>query len=85
MNTPIRETVQVWSLSDCADVFCESVAALSRRKSADNSSLHWDKDDEDAMRFVAACANIRATIFWIPCKSLFEIKCESRISISFRK
>ncbi|VDP43995.1 unnamed protein product [Heligmosomoides polygyrus] len=64
----------VWSLSDCADVFCESVAALSRRKSADNSSLHWDKDDEDAMRFVAACANIRATIFWIPCKSLFEIK-----------
>ncbi|EPB73432.1 ThiF family protein [Ancylostoma ceylanicum] len=67
---------QVWSVAECADVFCESVAALSKRKNAltDNSILHWDKDDEDAMRFVGACANIRATIFGIPRKSLFEIK-----------
>jgi len=37
--------------------------------------LTWDKDDEDAMRFVAACANLRAYAFHIPLKSLFEIKC----------
>ncbi|VDM80224.1 unnamed protein product [Strongylus vulgaris] len=68
--------LQVWSLAECADVFCQSVTALSRRKSAltENSILHWDKDDEDAMRFVASSANIRATIFGIPRKSLFEIK-----------
>ncbi|WKX93547.1 hypothetical protein Q1695_011094 [Nippostrongylus brasiliensis] len=65
---------KVWSLAECAEVFCDSVAALSRRKIAENSILHWDKDDDEAMRFVAACANVRATIFGIPCKSLFEIK-----------
>lgn len=36
--------------------------------------LAWDKDDEPGMNFVAACANIRAHIFDIPMKSLFEIK-----------
>ncbi|KAK5983462.1 SUMO-activating enzyme subunit [Trichostrongylus colubriformis] len=66
---------KIWSLAECADVFCECVAALSRRKNASETKiLHWDKDDDDAMRFVAACANVRATIFGIPCKSLFEIK-----------
>ncbi|EYC45512.1 hypothetical protein Y032_0425g1235 [Ancylostoma ceylanicum] len=71
-----KDVNKVWSVAECADVFCESVAALSKRKNAltDNSILHWDKDDEDAMRFVGACANIRATIFGIPRKSLFEIK-----------
>ncbi|VDM78702.1 unnamed protein product, partial [Strongylus vulgaris] len=68
-NTPSEHIhCTVWSLAECADVFCQSVTALSRRKSAltENSILHWDKDDEDAMRFVASSANIRATIFGIP-------------------
>ncbi|RCN35354.1 repeat in ubiquitin-activating protein, partial [Ancylostoma caninum] len=71
-----KDVNKVWSVAECAEVFCESVAALSQRKNTltDNSILHWDKDDEDAMRFVASCANIRATIFGIPRKSLFEIK-----------
>uniref|UniRef100_A0A158P8S8 SUMO-activating enzyme subunit n=1 Tax=Angiostrongylus cantonensis TaxID=6313 RepID=A0A158P8S8_ANGCA len=64
---------KVWSLAECAEIFCECVVALSRRKNED-TVLHWDKDDEVAMRFVAASANIRASIFGIPCKSLFEIK-----------
>ncbi len=34
----------------------------------------WDKDDEPAMDFVAACANIRAHIFSIPNKSRFDVK-----------
>lgn len=38
--------------------------------------LVWDKDDKDAMDFVAACANIRSHIFHIQPKSRFEIKCE---------
>ncbi|VDM57811.1 unnamed protein product [Angiostrongylus costaricensis] len=67
---------KVWSLAECAEIFCECVVALSRRKNDENTVLHWDKDDEVAMRFVAASANIRASIFGIPCKSLFEIKCK---------
>ncbi|CAJ0607633.1 unnamed protein product [Cylicocyclus nassatus] len=74
--TSTNDVNKVWSIAECADVFCESVAALSKRKSElkGNSILSWDKDDDDAMRFVASCANIRATIFGIPRKSLFEIK-----------
>ncbi|PIO65188.1 repeat in ubiquitin-activating protein [Teladorsagia circumcincta] len=78
-NDSADDANKVWSLAECADVFCECVSALSRRKNAaEDKILHWDKDDNDAMRFVAACANVRATIFGIPCKSLFEIKCEFR-------
>ncbi|PIO64456.1 repeat in ubiquitin-activating protein [Teladorsagia circumcincta] len=74
-NGSTDDANKVWSLAECADVFCECVSALSRRKNAaEDKVLHWDKDDNDAMRFVAACANVRATIFGIPCKSLFEIK-----------
>ncbi|KAJ1355402.1 Ubiquitin-activating enzyme active site [Parelaphostrongylus tenuis] len=73
-SAPLEDMNKVWSLAECAEVFCESVAALSRRKNAENTVLHWDKDDDEAMRFVASCANIRAVIFGIPCKSLFEIK-----------
>ncbi|KJH44977.1 ThiF family protein [Dictyocaulus viviparus] len=73
-SLPLDDVNKVWSLAECTEVFCDSVEALSRRKAAENTVLHWDKDDEDAMRFVAACANIRAIIFGIPCKSLFEIK-----------
>jgi len=38
--------------------------------------LVWDKDDKDAMDFVAACANVRAHIFGIPQKTRFDIKCK---------
>ena len=34
----------------------------------------WDKDDEEAMDFVAACSNIRSKIFGISQKTRFDIK-----------
>ena len=40
----------------------------------ENDHLVWDKDDEAAMTFVTACANIRAEIFHIARKSRFDIK-----------
>ncbi|CAB3408553.1 unnamed protein product [Caenorhabditis bovis] len=66
----------VWTLQECAAVFCDCVQLLSERKKKldEGDILVWDKDDEDAMAFVASCANIRATIFNIIKKSLFEIK-----------
>ena len=39
-----------------------------------NDHLVWDKDDEEAMDFVAACSNIRSKIFGISQKTRFDIK-----------
>ena len=36
--------------------------------------LAFDKDDDDALDFVAASANLRSTIFGIETKSKFDIK-----------
>lgn len=38
--------------------------------------LSFDKDDDDAMDFVTATANLRAHIFNIPQKSRFQVKCK---------
>ena len=38
--------------------------------------IFFFQDDDVALRFVAACANIRAHIFHIAGKSLFDIKCK---------
>ena len=46
--------------------------ALAKRPEGDH--LVWDKDDDPALDFVVACANIRATIFNIPNKSRFDVK-----------
>lgn len=34
------------------------------------------QDDEPALNFVAACSNIRAHVFGIAQKSIFDVKCE---------
>ena len=46
--------------------------ALAKRPEGDH--LVWDKDDDPALDFVVACANLRATIFNIPNKSRFDVK-----------
>ena len=66
--------VQTWE-----GMFSNTVQQLGERfKDAEKGGnvLFWDKDDEVAMNFVAAVANIRANIFHIPMKSIFEIKCK---------
>nr|XP_014085145.2 SUMO-activating enzyme subunit 2 [Bactrocera oleae] len=67
---------KVWSLAECATVFGDCLKKLSTSflNLDDGESLVWDKDDQPAMDFVAACANIRAYIFEIGRKSRFEVK-----------
>ncbi|XP_055702932.1 SUMO-activating enzyme subunit 2 [Phlebotomus papatasi] len=67
---------KVWSLEKSTQVFAESVSALRTALKAlqAGDTLVWDKDDSDAMDFVTACANIRATIFHIATKNRFEVK-----------
>ncbi|VDM10282.1 unnamed protein product [Wuchereria bancrofti] len=64
---------ELWTVLQCRDEFEKALSALSERVK-DGSVLSWDKDDEPAMHFVAACANLRAHVFSIPLKTLFDIK-----------
>lgn len=72
---------KIWSLSECCKYFSSSVSELSKRielqrveENEENPILAWDKDDEDAMNFVTAAANLRCFIFSIGPKSKFETK-----------
>lgn len=67
--------MQILSLSQCANIFADSVAALKKELEG-KSFLVWDKDDKLGMDFVAVCANIRSHIFSIQRKSKFAAKCK---------
>ncbi|GLH04324.1 Ubiquitin-like modifier-activating enzyme 5 [Gryllus bimaculatus] len=62
---------KIWSVAECVEIFSSSCRNLySQQQRLDlGDNLVWDKDDKDAMDFVASCANIRAYIFGIPQKS----------------
>lgn len=80
INQPGLKDQQRWSISKCGSIFAESMKSLSQalkfsEEKSPGNHLVWDKDDQHAMDFVAACANIRAHIFGIPQKSRFDIKC----------
>ncbi|CAO3617566.1 unnamed protein product [Cunninghamella blakesleeana] len=70
---------KVWTIGESFDVFRSSVTKLSERlqqlkKDKPDSILVFDKDDEDALQFVTAASNLRARVFGIQEKSLFEVK-----------
>lgn len=67
---------KVWSAGECQKVFAEAVNNLKDQamKLKEGDHLVWDKDDQDAMDFVTACANIRSMVFSIPQKSRFDVK-----------
>ena len=69
-------------MARCVRVASECIEELRERKARlpEGEILVWDKDDEVAMRFVGACANIRASIFHIDTKTLFDIKCRQSAS-----
>lgn len=73
-SNPKVTDMQVWSLAKCAKIFASTISILKKELSS-KDYLVWDKDDNPAMDFVTACANIRANIFSIPQKSRFDIKC----------
>ncbi|EFY90390.1 E1 ubiquitin-activating protein uba2 [Metarhizium acridum] len=79
----LSDDQRVWTLEENLVVFRDSLDRLSKRmldlkKNKDPSgpepTISFDKDDIDALDFVASCANIRSTIFGIDRKSRFDIK-----------
>ncbi|MBW0476923.1 hypothetical protein O181_016638 [Austropuccinia psidii MF-1] len=75
-NPTILKDQQSLSLEENFGLFCSSLLALGKRIEEDpnHDPLSWDKDDDDALDFVTAAANLRATIFGISQKTRFEIK-----------
>ncbi|KAJ8303465.1 hypothetical protein KUTeg_019861 [Tegillarca granosa] len=67
---------KLWTIQECADVFSNCLPKLKAELSqqGEGGMLVWDKDDESAMDFVTAVANIRAYIFGIQKKTRFDIK-----------
>jgi ubiquitin-like 1-activating enzyme E1 B len=52
-----------------------SLGRLAERVSANpNEPLDWDKDDDDALDFATASANLRAAVFAIPTKTRWDVK-----------
>lgn len=62
-------------MADWQPVPCYSLSRLTQRAKRDpNTPLEWDKDDEDALDFATAAANLRASVFGIPLKTRFDVK-----------
>ncbi|CAO0799477.1 unnamed protein product [Mucor circinelloides] len=70
---------KVWTLKENFEMFKDSVVRLAarylkERETQSDAILSFDKDDDDAMDFVTAASNLRAHVFNIPSKSLFDVK-----------
>ncbi|KAK4509131.1 uncharacterized protein ATC70_007481 [Mucor velutinosus] len=70
---------KVWTLKENFEMFKDSVVRLAarylkERETQSDAILSFDKDDDDAMDFVTAASNLRAHVFNIPTKSLFDVK-----------
>nr|ASL68817.1 SUMO-activating enzyme [Litchi chinensis] len=63
-----------WSLTENSMVFLEALKLFFLKREKEIGNLSFDKDDQLAVEFVTAAANIRAASFGIPLHSLFEAK-----------
>ncbi|PVU94183.1 hypothetical protein BB561_002747 [Smittium simulii] len=72
-STPTFDLKQILDINTCFQIWCSSLKALVSRSQI-TSLISFDKDDSDALQFVASSANIRAHIFGIPNESIFQIK-----------
>ncbi|KAL0081916.1 ubiquitin-activating enzyme [Phycomyces blakesleeanus] len=70
---------KVWSLPECFHVFKESannlaLQLIAQQANDPNAMLSFDKDDDVAMDFVTSASNLRAYVFDIEQKCLFDVK-----------
>ncbi|ONK63716.1 uncharacterized protein A4U43_C07F18140 [Asparagus officinalis] len=70
----LKNPQDVWSLVENTKIFLEALRLFIVKRTEDIGNLTFDKDDQLAVEFVTAAANIRASSFGIPLHSLFEAK-----------
>nr|GMC85377.1 SUMO-activating enzyme subunit 2 [Ipomoea batatas] len=70
----LKNPQELWSLKENTLVFLEALKLFFSERPKDVGNLSFDKDDQLAVEFVTAAANIRASSFGIPLHSLFESK-----------
>ncbi|XWS67863.1 hypothetical protein CRYUN_Cryun04dG0041500 [Craigia yunnanensis] len=70
----LKNPQDVWSLAENSRVFLEALRLFFLKREEELGNLTFDKDDQLAVEFVTASANIRASSFGIPLHSLFEAK-----------
>ncbi|KAH9621584.1 hypothetical protein KSS87_003447, partial [Heliosperma pusillum] len=70
----LKNPQELWSLEENSKVFFEALKLFLVKRVEEVGSLIFDKDDQLAVEFVTAAANIRAASFGIPMHSLFEAK-----------
>ncbi|XP_057966170.1 SUMO-activating enzyme subunit 2 [Malania oleifera] len=70
----LKNPQDIWSLMENSRIFLEALKLFFVKRQKEIGNLCFDKDDQLAVEFVTAAANIRATSFGIPLHSLFEAK-----------
>ncbi|XVF67762.1 hypothetical protein PTKIN_Ptkin10aG0148200 [Pterospermum kingtungense] len=74
MSLGLKNPQDVWSLAENSRVFLEALRLFFLKREKEIGNLSFDKDDQLAVEFVTAAANIRASSFGIPLHGLFEAK-----------
>ncbi|XP_026435875.1 SUMO-activating enzyme subunit 2-like [Papaver somniferum] len=70
----LKNPQDIWSLSENSKILLEALKLFLGKRDKEIGNLIFDKDDQLAVEFVTAAANIRASSFGIPLHSLFEAK-----------
>ncbi|KAI4298301.1 hypothetical protein L6164_031878 [Bauhinia variegata] len=70
----MKNPQDIWSLTENSRIFFEALKLFFTKREKEIGNLSFDKDDQLAVEFVTAAANIRAASFGIPLHSLFEAK-----------
>ncbi|KAK1369556.1 SUMO-activating enzyme subunit [Heracleum sosnowskyi] len=74
VSVGLKNPQEVWSLVENSRIFLEALKLFFSKREQEVGNLSFDKDDQLAVEFVTAAANIRASSFGIPLHSLFEAK-----------
>eukprot|EP01069_Polyplicarium_translucidae_P005584 Polyplicarium_translucidae@DN2813_c0_g1_i1.p1 len=65
---------RIWSLKECYDCFKDTYVRIHDQRQSEIGALVFNKDDADALDFVAAASNVRMFNFRIPRKSRWDIQ-----------
>ncbi|CAL0333576.1 unnamed protein product [Lupinus luteus] len=70
----MKNPQDIWSVNENSRIFLEALRLFFTKREKEVGNLCFDKDDQLAVEFVTAAANIRAASFGIPLHNLFEAK-----------